>query len=58
MMQFIILGFVPGTELQLTFETVALFTAAFCFTMLCWLLYQDEVKLRKEIVEAVNKKAL
>ena len=49
MWQFIISGYVPGTDLQLNYEVLATFFLVSGIVLLFILLAQDEKQLRREI---------
>ena len=58
MWQFIISGYIPGTDLQLTYETLATFFLTSSITLLVVLIARDEKKLRTEISEHLKTKAV
>ncbi len=51
MMQFIVLGIVPGTDIQISFFHFANMIGVIAVVYLCWILYKEERHLRDEIAQ-------
>jgi hypothetical protein len=54
MMQLIILGYVPGTSIQITFENIAYLIALATVLYLCWLWRKEEQFLKQKFIETIN----
>jgi len=54
MMQFLILGLVPGTGVQITFLQIANIIGAVIVVYLFWVLYKEERAIREEILRHIE----
>ncbi len=52
MMQFIVLGYIPGTEVQIGFDNIATMFCIVSFAYLISLLYKEKSRI---LTEAINK---
>lgn len=58
MMQFIILGYVPGTEVRFTFDLLATVFYVAGLVYLSLLLYKEEKIINQNTAEAINIKTI
>jgi hypothetical protein len=58
MWQFIILGYVPGTDIQIGFDTLARFLAIATLVYLTVLLVKEKKFLKVQFQEIINQKAI
>lgn len=58
MEQFIILGIVPGTDIQIGFGTVAATVAMVTVIYLVHLLVKEERYLKQQIIDSINSRAI
>jgi len=58
MEQFIILGLVPGTEIQIGFDALARLLAITTVLYLTMLLIREKRLFREQLQETINQKAL
>lgn len=56
MMQFIILGYVPGTEIRISFQFLATIASIIALVYLSWLLQKEEKLLRTQTSENLKSK--
>ena len=49
MWQFIISGYIPGTDIQVTFENIALLSGGFILCIILGILIKREIKLHQTI---------
>lgn len=55
MWQFIISGYVPGTDLQITFDIIATFGAAFVLCLMLWITIKRQLAIRRDINQIMSK---
>lgn len=58
MWQFIISGYVPGTSIQLSFDTIAQFGAIIILVYLGYMLYREEQALRTQQKNTIQGKTI
>jgi len=58
MEQFIILGLVPGTDIEIGFGTIAVVTAVSTLIYLIHLLVKEERYLKQQIIDSINSRAI
>jgi hypothetical protein len=53
MWQFIISGYVPGTDVQITFDIIATFASIFVFSLLLIFAVEKRIMIKREIAEII-----
>ena len=54
MVQFIVLGYIPGTDIRVNFELIAQLIAAGAVVYLIWLYRKEGLYIRQRIIEAID----
>jgi hypothetical protein len=58
MVQFIVLGYVPGTNIQIGFDLIARLLAIATVVYLTTLLFKEKKHLKQQLIESINQKAI
>ena len=55
MWQFIISGYVPGTDIQITFDIIATFVGVFVASIILWVTLRRQKTIRHEINDMIAR---
>ena len=58
MVQLIVLGYVPGTSIQITFNLLAQIAAVGVAVYLAWLLHKEEKFVQQQLINLINQKTI
>ena len=58
MWQFIVSGYIPGTEVQLSFDIIAMFFLATSITYLAFRFVRNEKQLRDLVTDLIHSKTV
>ena len=54
MVQFIVLGYIPGTDIRVNFELIAQLLAVGALVYLIWLYRKEGLYVKQRMIEAIN----
>lgn len=58
MMQLLVLGYVPGTSIQIDFNFFATISALIALVYLVRLLFKEEKLIKQQLIEFINSRAI